>query len=237
MTALRKNLKRAGIEMYIHTKMPIHIHYCRYADDFLVGVQGNKELTQEICKKISDMLKSSLHLTVSKAEIKHTRSDKTPFLGFLLSLGVLGPRTKGRTLERFKRLKARYKVLRKSEYIRYLKMLREAEKRYWTRTLETEARRVNQTMMKKTQMMEATKKLCTRNVLETLQECIQEMKEENEKNNAQGENLPLPGFPHKGGARERENKKSPIDATKTDPDPKEKENPRYAEALEAKNTE
>lgn len=130
MTALRKNLKRAGIEMYIYTQKPIHIHYCRYANEFLIGVQGNKELAQQISKRVSDLLKSSLHLTVSKAEIKHTRSDKTPFLGFLLSLGVLGPRTKGRTLERFKRLTARYKVLRRSEYIRYLKMLREAEKRF-----------------------------------------------------------------------------------------------------------
>ena len=116
--------------MFIHTKTPTHVHYCRYADDFLIGVQGDKELAKNLSNQINNFIKSSLQLTVSDAHINHSRSDKTDFLGFRLSLGVLGARTKGRTLERFKRLKGRYKTLRRAEYIRYIRMLREGQKRF-----------------------------------------------------------------------------------------------------------
>lgn len=88
------------------------------------------------------------------------------------------------------------------------------------RTLESEARRINQTMIKKTQIMETTKKLCTRKLLESLQESLQEMKRENEeKPKGVQESIPISSAPQDVIANR------PI------------VNPRYKEALEAKNVE
>jgi len=111
-------------------KKQIHLYYIRYADEFLIGVQGDKVLAKKISKQIKDFIKSALHFIISEAHIKHCKSDKTKFLGFLLSQSIIKSHTKGKTLERFKRLKTRYKTLRKAEYIQYLRMLREGEKRF-----------------------------------------------------------------------------------------------------------
>lgn len=174
--ALRKNFKRSGKELYTTLGKPVYVHYTRYAGDFLIGVQGDKELAKDITKQVEDFIKSSLHLTVSFAKIRHCRSDKTHFLGFRLSLGLLGPRMKGRTLERFKRLQARYKTLRKAEYTRYLRMLREGEKRFWVKTLEDNARELNQTMIGKVQLLQTTKELSMVKMLNSLESEIKDMK-------------------------------------------------------------
>lgn len=128
--ALRKKLKRAGHQIYIHETTPQHIHFVRYADDFVISVIGNKDVAKRLTERIQNYIQSDLQLNVSENNIRHTRSDKTPFLGFLLSVGVLGPRVKGRTLERFQRLKTRIRNNRKREYIHHLRMLGEAKKRF-----------------------------------------------------------------------------------------------------------
>lgn len=164
--ALRKKLKRNGVKLFTHKVVPVHFYYLRYADDFLIGVKGDKSAAKTFQKNVKEFIKSTLHLEISQEYLKHTRSDKTKWLGFLLSVGTLGARTKGRTVERFERLKNRYKVLRKAEYKSYLKVLREAEKRYWMRCLEKMCRRQEQNMISKIQIVEKVEDLAKAKVLD-----------------------------------------------------------------------
>jgi hypothetical protein len=79
---------------------------------------------------------------------------------------IFEARTKNHTVERFERLKSRYKVLRKREYKGYLKVLREAEKRYWMHSLEKMCRRQEQSMVSKIQIAEKIDDLAKVKVLD-----------------------------------------------------------------------
>ena len=170
--ALRKRLKRAGILLYEKTVESKHIYYIRYADDFIIGIQGDKQFAKNILARILEFIKSNMHFDVSLNTLSHARSDQTDFLGFRVSIGVLGARVKGRTLERFERLKARLNVLRRSEYSSYLRMLREAEKRFWTRSLEDNLKKYNQTMMGKLQILRGCESLSKEKLLKELRRSI-----------------------------------------------------------------
>ena len=178
--ALRKRLKRAGIPLYDRVTDQRNVHYSRYADDFIIGIKGSKQFGKEILKLVLEFIKSSLHFEVSSIHLVHARSDKTGFLSFLLSTQVLGARVKSRTIERFQRLKARVKVLRTAEYSAYLRMLREAEKRFWVQSLEKNLRKVNQTMMSRTQLLLGCEHLSKKKVLESLLLLIKEELKETE---------------------------------------------------------
>ena len=57
--------------------------YCRYADDFIVGVIGSRTDAEEIKEKFRIFLESSLHLEMSDTKTKITHSkDKARFLGY-----------------------------------------------------------------------------------------------------------------------------------------------------------
>jgi Reverse transcriptase (RNA-dependent DNA polymerase) len=60
--------------------------YIRYADDFLVGVLGPREMAIEIRQKIETFLKEELKITISidKTKVTHI-SNRVPFLGYLFS--------------------------------------------------------------------------------------------------------------------------------------------------------
>jgi group II intron reverse transcriptase/maturase len=62
----------------------IRVHYIRYADDFLVLVNGNKELANTLKMEISDFLKTRLNLELSdeKTLITHLRTESVRFLGY-----------------------------------------------------------------------------------------------------------------------------------------------------------
>jgi group II intron reverse transcriptase/maturase len=57
--------------------------YCRYADDFAIGVIGTKEEAKGVMKTVSDYLKSALRLDISreKSGITHARGGMT-YLGY-----------------------------------------------------------------------------------------------------------------------------------------------------------
>lgn len=59
------------------------LFYCRYADDFLVGVIGSREDAEGIRDKFKMFLEDTLHLEMSdtKTKITHSR-DKARFLGY-----------------------------------------------------------------------------------------------------------------------------------------------------------
>ena len=57
--------------------------YCRYADDFLIGVIGSFEDASEIKEKFRVFLEDTLHLEMSEEKTKITHSqDKARFLGY-----------------------------------------------------------------------------------------------------------------------------------------------------------
>ena len=60
------------------------VNYVRYADDFLVLIDGKKELAATIKKAISEFLKTRLNLELSeeKTLITHITSEKVRFLGY-----------------------------------------------------------------------------------------------------------------------------------------------------------
>lgn len=57
------------------------VNYVRYADDFLVLIDGKKELAATIKKAISEFLKTRLNLELSeeKTLITHITSEKVRF--------------------------------------------------------------------------------------------------------------------------------------------------------------
>ena len=63
------------------------VHYTRYADDFLIGVQESKKTCELILREIKSFLEKRLALTlnVSKTKIIHSTSDRALFLGYHIS--------------------------------------------------------------------------------------------------------------------------------------------------------
>jgi hypothetical protein len=62
----------------------IKVHYVRYADDFLVLVNGNKELASTLKAEIGEFLRDKLRLELSeeKTLITHVSSENIRFLGY-----------------------------------------------------------------------------------------------------------------------------------------------------------
>lgn len=100
-----------GLRPTIFDDKFVRIKYVRYADDFIVGVRGNKSLAQEIQTKITKFLKEDLHLSVNeeKTNLTHVYSDKARFLGMSIHCVPSNkiPFRRAAHIERFRRLKAR----------------------------------------------------------------------------------------------------------------------------------
>ena len=63
------------------------VKYVRYADDFLVGIIGDKSFAKQIKQEIADFLKTKLKLRLSdnKTKITNLRHDEAKFLGFRIT--------------------------------------------------------------------------------------------------------------------------------------------------------
>lgn len=74
---------RAGLRYTLLDEHFVRIKYVRYADDFIIGVRGKKEIARRILQEVSQFLKSDLQLEVNpeKSRIIDTFSDKADFLG------------------------------------------------------------------------------------------------------------------------------------------------------------
>lgn len=74
------------------------LKYCRYADDFVIGVIGSKAEAQAIMEKVMQFLTSTLHLSIAqdKSQVVHARKG-TAFLGYQIGIHC------GRKLIRIKR--------------------------------------------------------------------------------------------------------------------------------------
>lgn len=88
-----ENLKQAKLELFkesvsLSQKLPIRIKYVRYADDWIVGVDGSVEIAREIKRGIQDFLKKTLKLQLNETQtqITHVKSKEFFFLGY--SIGI-----------------------------------------------------------------------------------------------------------------------------------------------------
>lgn len=61
----------------------VRIYYARYADDFIVGITGSKELAEELKKEIQEFLEEKLKLTlnIEKTKITDAVKSRALFLG------------------------------------------------------------------------------------------------------------------------------------------------------------
>jgi len=86
----KKDLKRAIKERNkLRSTLPnplyIQYTYTRYADDWLVGVWGPKQVVKNLKQKIWDFLSGlKLELSLEKTLITNTRTDKAKFLGVMI---------------------------------------------------------------------------------------------------------------------------------------------------------
>lgn len=102
----------------------VRVRYVRYADDFLLGVAGPKELVVKIRNRIDKFCKSNLKLSLTGGNITHIASGKVKFLGVWVS-GVpfsKFPRRFGKTLEKKKRAKNRLLLQKQIRENRLLKV-------------------------------------------------------------------------------------------------------------------
>jgi group II intron reverse transcriptase/maturase len=67
----------------------VRVKYVRYADDWMVGVIGPKQLAGEIKTRVGQFLKDRLKLTLSeeKTKITNARTEEAEFLGYRIRLG------------------------------------------------------------------------------------------------------------------------------------------------------
>lgn len=107
----RREAHKKGLRYTKIDESYIRIKYVRYADDFIIGVRGSKELAFKILNSTKFFLKSNLHLKINerKSEITHTYSNKVPFLGmFIYNVpSKLLPYRKSRAIENYRRKKSR----------------------------------------------------------------------------------------------------------------------------------
>lgn len=63
------------------------IYYNRYADDWVIGITGNRKLAETIREEVKKFLKTKLEIELSedKTKITHIVEDKTLYLGFQIS--------------------------------------------------------------------------------------------------------------------------------------------------------
>jgi retron-type reverse transcriptase len=67
------------------------IHYVRYADDFIIGVEGSFRMAFEILSKVCTMVHKTLKLTLNESKTKITKFNTKPieFLGYQIMAPLL----------------------------------------------------------------------------------------------------------------------------------------------------
>lgn len=125
----RRHVEKLGIKRIIESEQYIRIKYVRYADDFIIGVRGSKELAKKIETLVSSFLKSNLHLQLNrdKTKVINTYSNKVSFLGMLIYNKNARdlPYRNSREVENAKRVKNRNKIIKLAKTNKILKKTRE----------------------------------------------------------------------------------------------------------------
>jgi len=86
-----------------------HMHYVRYADDFLVGVVGPRDFALRVRSEIDNFVKGDLHLEIKKNDLVPRQQGNVAFLGFTISLSQVKfkVRVEPRRIEALKRYRRR----------------------------------------------------------------------------------------------------------------------------------
>ena len=98
------------------------MHMVRYADDFLIGVRGTRAAALWIMDSTVSFLRSDLHLECKRAQLLHSRTDRTAFLGFILKLRQETRTTYSKRINSLIKLRARAKFQQQrldQAYLRY----------------------------------------------------------------------------------------------------------------------
>jgi group II intron reverse transcriptase/maturase len=72
-----------NVNVSIDHSLPVRIQYVRYADDWIIGVDGSLKVAKQIKDEIQEFLKNTLklQLNLEKTKITHLKSNKAFFLG------------------------------------------------------------------------------------------------------------------------------------------------------------
>lgn len=70
----------------------IRVKYIRYADDWIIGINGPRELAERVRQECADYLNDELKLELSfeKTHIRHAKTERADFLGTGLKVGNTG---------------------------------------------------------------------------------------------------------------------------------------------------
>lgn len=111
-----------------HDDSFVRIHYVRYADDFIIGVEGSYKIAREILEKVSTFVEKELALKLNPSKTGITKFAKTPvkFLGYIISSVHMRIEKPIETLKVGKKVIIRKKV-RLSIRMDYEKVLRRLE--------------------------------------------------------------------------------------------------------------
>lgn len=114
----RRQIEKRGIKRVVESEEFIRIKYVRYADDFIIGVRGSKELAEKICKLTQNFLSSvlGLKLNMDKTLITDTYAGKAKFLGFeIFNKNAIDlPYRNSREIENYKRVKKKNKIIKQN---------------------------------------------------------------------------------------------------------------------------
>lgn len=80
----RLKQQRVQIQPYRDESIPIRIRYVRYADDWVIGVNGPRKLAEQLKSDVAHFLKGELFLGLSaeKTKITYLKKDIGTFLGY-----------------------------------------------------------------------------------------------------------------------------------------------------------
>ena len=121
--------RKKGIYPTIHDENYCRIRYVRYADNFIIGVRGHKQVASQVFDEVKNFLGSSLHLQVNleKSRITHIYSDAAQFLGMRINCPPTSQISFRRAahIERFRRLQLRVKRKFENAEKRRLKLLQQ----------------------------------------------------------------------------------------------------------------
>jgi len=83
-----EQLRRQFPSQDTHDPAYRRLSYCRYADDFMLGLIGPKSEAEDIKRAIATFLREKLHLEMSteKTLITHARTEHARFLGYAVSI-------------------------------------------------------------------------------------------------------------------------------------------------------
>ncbi|HEJ2783819.1 TPA: hypothetical protein SL223_001380 [Pseudomonas aeruginosa] len=71
----------------------IRVKYVRYADDWVIGINGPKKLAEKIRADVGEYLTSTgLELSLEKTHIRHAKTEPASFLGTTFRVGTIKPK-------------------------------------------------------------------------------------------------------------------------------------------------